>query len=1634
MNGLINNFLNLFKNSFKEIGDNKELQETAGEVIGNLVEGAAENVGESASEVAEEITSQISETLKAHDGGIDITDQIFDIDSAKDIGDEIADLMEDIAEEQVGASEIITNAKAAEMVATVTNTEAVNAETGSKAKNTTANIKETASVWALVKAKLAEAKARAAAFAATPLGMAAIAAAIIVIGYATTKLVLWLKSADHAIEKSKKLREEAQNLAQSLKEEADNASETAKSFRELADSYEEAIAGSEEYYNIANQIAELDPTLVVGYTSNGDAILADTSAIYEQVNAYEALSKAKADASKEATDELIKTDVEQYDILNQKKTDNDQKIKEQKELLDSYYQHLNSLTEGTAEYNKYKNDLIPAKEDIYQNLLNESKKYSEEIQNINNELVENYTYLFDEFDETLSQSEQETEKHLRQFVSNIGRESHLSPDQFRDLYAKAGLVNEKLWDELFSIKNEDLNEEQYRETAQNLYNKIINELIDNDFQLDKNGQATLKVMLGIDEKSIVNNNQRTKNFANKYFKGFDRSNDNARARDWYDQLIGSDKDIVDKATDFADILKQVENDHPGNTLVQNLDLALEKTKKISEEIKTINADFTPQDLSEKVTSQLTSIESLYGTFYENILNGSKTRLDLDDVEGLRSALVETEEQAGVTGEQFEEFERIVSDGTHSAQEMQDAFDILSTQFVDATLSLNGYTSKNKELIKAQLEEAGYTKESVDAYVEYKTALHEVDEAVQNNLIHINSNVKAMLSEAEAAGIDKSALIEYYTTKLTADMLSMSTVEDVIQLANELEALGINCDKLREYIALKQTAGSIEATTGFNGTTKNTAAMIAQQKGQTNVNPNGVVQDLQKQLLDNINLVNKTTKEAAGGGGSEAGDAYVEAFEKELQELNDLKEAGIISEREYLERLRDLNQRYFKDKAQYAKEYAKYEKQYLQGMSDLYNKAIGGAISVLNFQKNKLEKERDKAVKALEKERDAAIKPVQDQIDALEDEQKALEKERDAMQKANDERERAINLQKAQYELERANAQRTRLIYKNGQMQYVNDYQEVRDAKKNLEDALFDEKMAKMDEQIDNINEQIEGLNDQLDEINKHYDDLIKSTEEFYDEQIEQLQDMIDMWEEFQAQMELSEALAALDEFGITMDDILSGNPEAFAKLTQGYAACQAALTGNISEIAQALGTSEEEIRRWIEEIGADFQNAFSGDIDTSGIDKISNAITGGGGGGVSTGAGAGAGIGSGSTGGGLVGDIQTLSGGVQDLNTNLGAINSVPMENLANSIERIVDVLGEEGFAGIFKMPENFNLANMVQQFSDMADKISGITTAITGGGGQSKGTTDWSDNTDYHSEGGESGEEGDTLLSALSQIGEKQTDIQALSDTFAPEDGSLSSNVETAGKAISDGDSEDSLTGKFIKLKEGAEENVRPVVKMFTMLLMQITMCVTAVEQLTAKMTTLRDVNINSPESPSTFSGTAYASGNWSAKSKGANGVALTGELGEELVVDSKTGRWHTVGTNGAEFAKINPNDIVFNHKQTEALFKNGKINSRGRAYASGNNNRFTSLTPEELSKYNKLDFTKDLAEKLDFGNQKLMNIDKTVSTISNNKTVNNNPVINVNNPTFTCTGVTGEEVLAQIEQSFTGLFTNAYQQSMMR
>lgn len=67
----------------------------------------------------------------------------------------------------------------------------------------------------------------------------------------------------------------------------------------------------------------------------------------------------------------------------------------------------------------------------------------------------------------------------------------------------------------------------------------------------------------------------------------------------------------------------------------------------------------------------------------------------------------------------------------------------------------------------------------------------------------------------------------------------------------------------------------------------------------------------------------------------------------------------------------------------------------------------------------------------------------------------------------------------------------------------------------------------------------------------------------------------------------------------------------------------------------------------------------------------------------------------------------------------------------------------------------------------------------------------------------------------------------------------------------------------------------------------------------------------------------------------KGA--YALTGEVGQELVVDAQSGEWFTVGDRGSEFSYIPSGSVVFNAQQTKDLLSKGHINSRGKSLLSG-------------------------------------------------------------------------------------------------
>ena len=105
---------------------------------------------------------------------------------------------------------------------------------------------------------------------------------------------------------------------------------------------------------------------------------------------------------------------------------------------------------------------------------------------------------------------------------------------------------------------------------------------------------------------------------------------------------------------------------------------------------------------------------------------------------------------------------------------------------------------------------------------------------------------------------------------------------------------------------------------------------------------------------------------------------------------------------------------------------------------------------------------------------------------------------------------------------------------------------------------------------------------------------------------------------------------------------------------------------------------------------------------------------------------------------------------------------------------------------------------------------------------------------------------------------------------------------------------------------------------------------------------------------------GNAYSTG--SNSTTYTSGKTLVGEFGAETIVDPWSGRYKVVGIHGSELIDIPKDAIVYNHKQTEQLQKNNKINSRGKLItnASGFMKNFAKASPMQGNAFAYINKTK--------------------------------------------------------------------------
>ena len=452
--------------------------------------------------------------------------------------------------------------------------------------------------------------------------------------------------------------------------------------------------------------------------------------------------------------------------------------------------------------------------------------------------------------------------------------------------------------------------------------------------------------------------------------------------------------------------------------------------------------------------------------------------------------------------------------------------------------------------------------------------------------------------------------------------------------------------------------------------------------------------------------------SASKAGKEAADAYLEAFEKELADLDDLKSRGKITEKQYLDALRKLYLKYFRDKEKYLKEYEKYEHQYLDGMKSLYESAFRYITKQIDRRIDAINAEKDAAVSALEAERDARLEAIEAQkeqleneIEGIEKEIEAKEKETKAMQDANEERKRAIDLQKAEYELQRMQNQKTSLVYKDGQVSYEADTSGIRDAKQEVEDVKLEIDISKiekeiglLEEQKDLLQEQIDLLDKEADRVNDYYDKLIAGTEKQYDAMVKGMEEYRSQFEELLDLFENARLEATLSELGVNMDALLNGSQEEFEKMKGAYIGILADMSrGNeemIGQLSRLAGVNAESVS-YLESTKGAFENLGTVTLEGLGssVDGVADSASG-----LATSAGEAS-----EAVGGIQKSVDGTSQSIAPLNVELEKLNSLIMvlTSLLNGIE--FPEIGDEGYAQ--------KLRDIAQAFGEIASKCNEFKT-----------------------------------------------------------------------------------------------------------------------------------------------------------------------------------------------------------------------------------------------------------------------------------------------------------------------------------
>ena len=934
----------------------------------------------------------------------------------------------------------------------------------------------------------------------------------------------------HSVEHCKERVDELMSNYQSA---LDKANSNAKTIEDLATKYEELSKGVNilgenvsltadeysEYNNIVNQIADMFPTMVQGYTNEGNAILSLKGNVEQLRDAYK-------EAQQEAYNMLIISgeDSDGNDIItnyhNTISNDNpflknDSVAKEYIDIINSFHEAM--LTSDEA-YNQFYEEMIKS-----QKLITEYDMSAKQFTKIK-KVLDDIGFKSELSDDDKRAINNNTKAYIQTYQAEIDNA----------LSGVRSLANAYL------MTNEDYADlDDNAKTAASLIVNSIDTELANGFEekTDVGGYVANIV-------SLIKDNPDVSNALNGLFNtDFSKlSYDNAKAIiDQYintiAELTGRDPIELKATLGFSEYddnenlvnnvkekLKDEFDDRVGELTLDELQIAAEQIEvpegtllswdeliaKI-EEVKNSLPDNEILSISQTISQLNTQLkpafDSLQSAYQDIFDDDGKFQLNSIDIlstcDSIKSKLDELNKVDGITVDYsaFEDFVRVLNNTESTEKDVETAFDSLATSITQAALS----GAEDFDTLKAALEDLGVANSKMVAFGALVSNADALEEALaQSNASMDDFIVNAENGSAEATKTGQAFLEEKVGAENCAEALrilafhkelcnlqEMNTAGEVANLKTLAENAGYTGEVIQYLTELEQIYQEVASGTL-------TKEQILVKTGRA-----AVLKTLIDSAASNINYEpkvdwNGAVKDAKSAGGK-AGDTYLKAFQKEYDHLKDLLDRGEISEAQYLNRLRALYTRYFKDRKEYLDEFKKYESEYLTGMLDLHNKALSGISTLLNRKISVANDAKDASIAALEEEKEAAEEAYQAQIDAIEKEKEAIDdlikeknkkidsinEEIEAIERAAETRKKNIDLQQQEYNLERLLNQRTILQYSEGEgLHYVTDSKAITEAREKVKESQEALKIDRLRNEADLIQKEIDLLEEKKNSLSE----------------------------------------------------------------------------------------------------------------------------------------------------------------------------------------------------------------------------------------------------------------------------------------------------------------------------------------------------------------------------------------------------------------------------------------------------------------------------------------------------------------------------------------------------------------------